>query len=72
MGTIKVTAVTKKGHPIVSVYVSPEETLDAVIDIITDELTTSGLNKFYPLLDAWINGGRLIKMTSEFLDVKEN
>ena len=63
--TVKITAVTKKGHPIVSVHVNLEETMDAVLDIITDELTTSGLNKVYPLLDSWINGGRMMRVERE-------
>lgn len=59
---IKITAVTSKGMAIASVHVHPDETLDTVIQIMTTKLTTSSLNEIYPLLDAWVNGGRTIKV----------
>lgn len=65
MQYLKITAVTGKGHPIVTVTVNAEETMDAVLDIISDKLTTSPLNNVYPLLDSWILGGRTIKIERE-------
>ena len=63
METVKITAVSKRGAPIVSVHVNLDETLDTVLNIISDKLTKSSSRR--ALLDQWIVGGRMIKITSE-------
>lgn len=57
---LKITARMKRGNPIISVFVDPEETMDAVLDIISDELTKNEARRV--LLDKWIEGGRTISI----------
>ncbi len=65
MATIsrKVTALTKKGHPIVSLLVNENETLEDVINMITDQLTQNSSRRAY--LDSWIAGGYKIQCGEE-------
>lgn len=61
--TRKVTALTKKGHPIVSLYVNDQETLEDVINMITDQLTQNSSRRAY--LDSWIAGGYRLQCGEE-------
>ena len=61
--TRKVTALTKNGAPIVSVFVNEDETLGDLLDIISDELAKNESRRVY--LDKWRNEGYIIKCGEE-------
>ena len=60
---IKVTAVTKRGAPIISIHVRPDETLDAIMDKISDQLNQNSSRRGF--LDKWILDGRNIRVTGK-------
>ena len=57
---VKVTARTKRGAPITTVSVSDEETMNDILNIISDELAKNESSRVW--LDKWIEGGRMMSI----------
>lgn len=57
---VRVTARTKRGAPITTISVSAEETLNDILNIISDELSKNESRRVY--LDKWIEGGRMMSI----------
>ncbi len=57
---LKVTAVTKRGAPIITVLVHEDETLGDILNIISDQLAQNPSRRAF--LNKWIEGERMLRI----------